>query len=456
MKKRLFIQLPKEYAHFVPEYEELFESPQLIHKNLYGTDIAAKVWNADLTDWLITNPEISFHQSEIDPSLFVHRNEKKGEYLYLIIYTDDCLYFGSNDELEVKFTNAISKRFKLELQGHSHWFLGTRLYRENDGSYLLDQENYIKHVLNRYCGNDSPWGLPPMQSTPAPVDYVYSKENRPKNEEEKELVEKRFKGLAMPSAVSSLLYAALNTRCDILWITNKLAKSANCPGLKDFEALMHVFGYLRKYPDYSVKFYGNMNDSPAQMICKQHKVTPTEIIGFSDTSWQDCPDTGKSTCGFKVFVQGGLVDAQSTMPVPVALSSAEAEYMGACNLGALVCHLRDLLYDFEYLGTSTYDVNGTTESVPTVLLVDNQAMVRMGKNYKVTAKNRHISRRWHFVRRGVRDKLFALHWIPGEDQLADDMTKTQLASKSQPHVDPTLITIPDKVKGFKGNVVGNR
>ena len=133
----------------------------------------------------------------------------------------------------------------MELQGNSHWFLGTRLYRENDGSYLLDQENYIKHILNRYCGKDSQWGLPPMQNTPAPVDYVYSKGNRP-TDEEREIINKRFKGLSMPSAVSSLLYAALNTRSDILWITNKLAKSSNNPGIKDYEALLHAFGYLRK------------------------------------------------------------------------------------------------------------------------------------------------------------------------------------------------------------------
>lgn len=456
MKDRLFIQLPKEYARFVPEYAELFEKPQLIQKSLYGTDVAAKVWNSDLTDWLTTNDKIPFAQSEVDPSLFIHRNEKSGDYLYLIIYTDDCLYFGSNDKLETLLTDEISKRFKLELQGHSHWFLGTRLYRENDGSYLLDQENYIKHVLNRYCGKDTPWGLPPMQNTPAPVDYVYSTENRPTSDEEKDLIARRFNGLSMPSAVSSLLYAALNTRCDILWITNKLAKSANNPGIKDFEALLHAFGYLRKFSDYSIKFYGNVKQSPAYEISVKHGVTPTEIIGFSDTSWQDCPDTGRSTCGFKVFVQGGLVDAQSTMPVPVALSSAEAEYMGACNLGAMVCHLRDLSYDFEYLGSSKYDHDGRTLSIPTVLLVDNQATVRMSKNYKVTSKNRHVGRRWHFVRRGVKDELFQLHWIPGEDQLADDMTKTQVSTKSQPHIDRTLIKIPEQVKGFKSNTVGNR
>ena len=46
------------------------------------------------------------------------------------------------------------------------------------------------------------------------------------------------------------------------------------------------------------------------------------------------------------------------MPVPVALSSAEAEYMSCCNLGAMICHLRELLYEFAFLGTSEYKMDG--------------------------------------------------------------------------------------------------
>ena len=298
----------------------------------------------------------------------------------MVVYVDDSLYFGSSKELEDKFTTAMSKRFKLELQGWAHWFLGTRLYREEDGSYILDQENYIKHILNRYCGKDSPWGLPPVQSTPAPVDYSYSLSNRPNSDEERELVKTKFGGLSMPSAVSSLLYAALNTRSDILWITNKLAKSANNPGLKDFQALMHLFGYLRKHTDYGIKFYSNITQSPLHQICVKHNIKVPELLAFSDSSWQDCLDTGRSTCGYKIFVQGGVVDAQSTMPVPVALSSAEAEYMGACNAGAMLCHLRDLQYEFACLGNNDYDVNGSTASVPAIILIDNQATVRISKN----------------------------------------------------------------------------
>jgi hypothetical protein len=259
-----------------------------------------------------------------------------------------------------------------------------------------------------------------MQETPAPRDYVYTKENRPKTEEERKEIERAYPELSMASAVSSLLYVALNTRCDILWAVNKLAKSSSNPGLEDFKALMHCFGYLRKYTDYAIKFYANVKESPIYEICERNKVAVSDILGFSDSSWQDCPDTGRSTSGYKSFVQGGLVDANSTMPVPVALSSAEAEYMGACNLGAMICHMRELLYDFMFLGTEEYDREGTFGATPSILLIDNQATISMSKNYRVTAKNRHIGRRWHFVRRGVKVNLFKLEWIPAKDQLGDD------------------------------------
>ena len=112
----------------------------------------------------------------------------------------------------------------------------------------------------------------------------------------------------------------------------------------------------------------------------------------------------------------------------------------------MVCHLRCLTYEFENLGTPEYNIDGRTKEVPSILLIDNQ----------VTAKNRHVGRCCHLVRQGVKDKLFTLNWIPAEDQLADDCTKTQTSKKSQPHFERTLLKILDYVKGFKSNTVGNR
>ena len=57
-------------------------------------------------------------------------------------------------------------------------------------------------------------------------------------------------------------------------------------------------------------------------------------------------------------------------------------------------------------------------------------------------KNRHIARRYHYVKEGQRTESHHLHWIPAQDQLADDLTKTQNREKTIIHVDRTLIKLP--------------
>ena len=122
----------------------------------------------------------------------------------------------------------------------------------------------------------------------------------------------------------------------------------------------------------------------------------------------------------------------------------------------MICHLRELVYEFEYLGTTQYDIEGNTSDTPSILLVDNEATVQMAKHYKVTSKNRHVARRWHFVQRGQEAKKFKVQWIPAKDQLADDGTKIQPASIAKTHMNRTILPVPDRVRGYVSNVVGNR
>jgi hypothetical protein len=65
-------------------------------------------------------------------------------------------------------------------------------------------------------------------------------------------------------------------------------------------------------------------------------------------------------------------------------------------------------------------------------MVDNEAAVQMVKNGKMTRKTRHIERSFHFFRQGQQDRVHQLHWVSNVHQLADIMTKTQVASKIDP------------------------
>jgi hypothetical protein len=56
----------------------------------------------------------------------------------------------------------------------------------------------------------------------------------------------------------------------------------------------------------------------------EHALAP--IIQFTDSSFQDCPDTSRSTGGYLTFMQGAVVEAVSTMLTIVSQSTCEAEY----------------------------------------------------------------------------------------------------------------------------------
>jgi hypothetical protein len=130
--------------------------------------------------------------------------------------------------------------------------------------------------------------------------------------------------------------------------------------------------------------------------------------------------------------------------------------MGSCNLEAMISDVKKFLYKFEYLGGSDFKIDRGFGMAPTIMLIENQATVQMSKNYKVASKNRHIGWQWHFVCQDVKPKIFALKCIPAEDQLADNLTKSQDHKTSNSHFIQTLIPIPDYVKGYISNTIGNR
>ena len=69
-------------------------------------------------------------------------------------------------------------------------------------------------------------------------------------------------------------------------------------------------------------------------------------MAFYEFSWQDCPDTVRSTGAYIIFYQGGPIDHGTHVPVPVAQSSAGSEYNAACTAGMAFAHFRMLVHEF--------------------------------------------------------------------------------------------------------------
>ena len=122
--------------------------------------------------------------------------------------------------------------------------------------------------------------------------------------------------------------------------------SAN-PGKVHFEGLVYLLRYIRDNKTLGLKYYADLNDAPVTDILIQANInTKNQLMAFYDSSWQDCPDTGRSTGAYIIFYQGGPIDHGTHVPGPVAQASAESEYNAACTTGMALAHFRMLVHEF--------------------------------------------------------------------------------------------------------------
>ena len=93
-----------------------------------------------------------------------------------------------------------------------------------------------------------------------------------------------------------------------------------------------------------LKYYANMNNAPVTDLLRQASIkTENHLMAFSDSSWQDFPDTWRSIGAYIIFYQGGPIDHGTHVPVPVDQSSSESEYNAACTAGMALANVRMLM-----------------------------------------------------------------------------------------------------------------
>ena len=82
---------------------------------------------------------------------------------------------------------------------------------------------------------------------------------------------------------------------DLSFAVHKLEKFSANPGKVHFEVFVHLLRYIRDNKTLGLKYYADLNDSPVTDLLRQANIkTKNNLMSFSDSSWQDCPDTGRS------------------------------------------------------------------------------------------------------------------------------------------------------------------
>lgn len=234
-----------------------------------------------------------------------------------------------------------------------------------------------------------------------------------------------------------MLIYLMNTAFILHFAITKLGKFNALPGKKHFKAVKHMFNHLRcNHTSFGITYYADPKRSPLNQLLKDNIGTKLDspLTLFVDSSWQDCPDTGRNTGGYLLYQQGELIDGGSFVPTLVAMSSAEAEYNALAYAMQAVANQRQT---FQELSNHHPDAPLT---IP--FYCDSESALIIGENLKDTKRTRHIQRRIHYARDNIASGAFKRIVIDGKVNPANSGTKNLTSSILAQHIGVIHVTVP--------------
>lgn len=115
-----------------------------LQKAISGLKQAFRAWYKELSSFLL---EFSFHNSIGDASLFIYKEQS--HIIYFLVYVDDLIVTGNNQDFVSKFVAQLSQRFSLKDVGNLHFFLGVEVI-PTKSRLFLSQHKYMRDVLEKF------------------------------------------------------------------------------------------------------------------------------------------------------------------------------------------------------------------------------------------------------------------------------------------------------------------
>jgi hypothetical protein len=190
---------------------------------------------------------------------------------------------------------------------------------------------------------------------------------RPRDDEE-QILGPEFPYL---SAIGALMYLANNTRPNIAFAVNLLARHSSAPTKRHWDGIKNIFRYLNGTKDLGL-FYKRSNDP--------------SLIGYTDAGYLSDSHNGRAQTGF-VFLQGGTaISWKSSKQTLVTTSTNHSEIIALFEASRECVWLRRMVNHI----LTTCGI-GSLDS-PTIIYEDNSAcVVQMDTGYIKSNINKHIS-----------------------------------------------------------------
>lgn len=369
--------LENEIYMVQPESYEEGTKVCLLQKSIYGLKQASRQWNVKLDSVL---QKIGLTRSRIDPCIYYCI--KKSTMMFVAVWVDDLIIFSNNCDLKCEVKEQLKGEFHMKDLGEAKQFIGLNISRKRkEGKIMLDQEMYVKEILNRFGMLESK----PVK-TPIEVNVKFDSDDTHNNDD-----------IPYRQAIGCLLYLAQATRPDIGFAVNKLSRYVSNPSHQHWLGVKRIMRYLQGTKDYKLCFT---------------KDTTNKITGFCDSDWASSPEDRRSCTGYIFIFQNGAIAWNSCKQSTVALSTAEAEYMAMSAATQEALWLRQLQQEL-----------GLYNDCPLLIHSDNQSAISLASVDCYKPKTKHIDIRFHFLRDNVNNKNVNFIYCKGSEMVADILTK---------------------------------
>eukprot|EP00899_Mesostigma_viride_P011107 jgi/Mesvir1/19999/Mv25399-RA.1 len=345
-----------------------------LHRSLYGIKQAPRNWHKTFRAHLLSDGAI---QSQIDACLYYYPSSRG----FVFVHVDDILAAHPSPSWLASWSRRLANTFQITESDNPSLFLGVSLTIDPASrSLTMHQRPYIEAIAARFgLSTPHPVHTPIVPGSPRREGGMCDAPNHQ----------------LFQQIVGALMYAATWTRPDIAFAVNQLAQCMQAPTEGDLELAKRLVRYLVHTKDLGLRYGGQGG-----------------LEGWTDADWGNCPETRRSVSGNVVMFRGAAVEWCSRKQHVTALSSCEAEYIAASSVTQLVLPLRHML------GELGHPVQG-----PTPVFCDNTGAVALARDPVHPKRTKHIDVRFHFIREKVEGGLIAMKHCPGEDMLADLLTK---------------------------------
>jgi len=308
--------------------------------------------------------------------------------VFLLRYVDDTtiLYPRSASKAAEDLKTALKKEYKMKDLRKAKQFLDLEIACQDSGAITLGQAKYIQNIVKRF-------GMEDANPAPTPLHDKMTLETELQGETEVDAGHYQ-------SIVGSLSYAATATRPYIPFAVSALSRYSSRPFTSHLTAAKRVLRYHKGTTD-------------LKLVFPCIPVTPSPILGFTDSDFAGDINGRKSQRGYVFQVYHGPVTWKSYKQSMVALSTMEAKYV-ACS---------EATREAQWLAKLHMDIVGKLGGPLPVCTDSNGALKNIQAAGYGKSRNKHINVKFHHCRDLHATRELEFSYVSTNVNLADIMTK---------------------------------